>query len=323
MLIRRLSCLLFFYFMTGCVAHHKMGEIKPVEKSHHSTLTKPLPSFVNVYVDAPVNVNLHTNQRISNVTLSGDARDVPLIFTQVKNQTLYVTLGRIEPHLSKKKPHYGKINVDINMQAIHGLIYRGNGRVVSHNMNTNYIDVWIKNLGKTCLDGKIGLHKLTVVGTGDTQIDGVKSDDLKVYLYGRPRVQLTGTAALSRLDIHGDAMFSFYWLSGRHLMIRSHEGSPKIQVAGVVERLDVELWGKTKFNGRYIRARQTFVKTHEHAIAEIATTSRQHTLALDASDIYFYNLPTYLTNFMGKSGAILDMRPWDFKLEQQTTPYNK
>lgn len=355
MLIRRLSFLLFLCVITSCVSHHKVSKSQglavenvryknscygrayygsALDRSaydkkmcrtsrHQVSETKYLPSFVNVYVDAPVNVTLHTNQHDSKITVTGDSLDVPLIVTQVRHQTLYVTLERIDLHISKKKPHYGPINVDIDMQTIHGLTYRGKGRVVSHNMNTDYIDMWIKNRGKTSLDGQINIHKLTVVGPGDTEINGVKSEDLEVYLYGRPRVQLTGQAALSTLDIRGDAMFSFYWLRGRHLKIRAREGSPKIQLAGVVDRLDVELWGKTRFNGRYIRARQTFVKTHEHAVAEIATTSRQHTLAMDASDIYFYNLPTYLTNFMGKNGAVLDMRAPDFKRRQEHTKYNK
>jgi hypothetical protein len=323
MLIRNLLFLFVFCIMTGCAKHHEANKTYSVSKiANNVAETRLLPPFDKVYIDAPVNVNVRTNMRTSNVSLTGNSRDLPLIYTSVQNHILYVTLGRKEGHLSKKKIQYGPIELNINMPTIHGLTYRGKGRVVGR-MNTDYMDIWIKNPGKTLLEGEINLHQLTVIGPGYTQIHGVKGDNLIVNLYKNPRVELTGMAALTTLDIKGDAIFSYYWMRGRKLIIRAREGSSKIQLAGIVGKLDVELWGHTRFNGRYIRARETFVKTHQHAIADISTTAHQHTLAMDASDIYFHNLPSYMTNFMGKNGAVLDMRDWSLLLGQEYTPYNK
>ena len=87
--------------------------------------------------------------------------------------------------------------------------------------------------------------------------------------------------------------------------------------------MEVELWNHADFNGRYLRASRAFVKTHDNSVAKISAVRRQHTLASDASDIYFYNLPEMRTDFMAYDGAVLDMRDWNLLCEQEYTIYNK
>jgi len=323
MLIRNLLFLLFFCVIAGCAKHQEVKKTYSVsEIGHQVTETRSLLAFDQVYIDAPVNVKLNTNKRMSQVTLTGRAPGLAMIDTRVKNQILYVTLGNKERYKGERGVHHSPVELNIDMRTIHRLTYHGKGRLVAR-INTNYMDAWIKNPGETILDGQINLHQLTVIGPGYTQIRGLKGDNLKVNLYQNPKVELTGLAALTRLDIKGDAVFSYYWLRGGRLVVRAREGSPRVQLAGIVEKLDVELWGGARFNGRYVRARETFVKTHQHAIADISTTARQHTLAMDASDVYFYNLPPFLSNFMAENGAVLDMRDWDLYLLQEYTPFNK
>ena len=158
----------------------------------------------------------------------------------------------------------------------------------------------------------MNLNKLRCMGGGYTEIRGVSGQDLAIKLKGKPRVQLTGVADLASLDVDGDGVFSFYWLKSETLMVRARHGA-RIQLAGIANVLNVELWGKSQFNGRYIRATRTFVKTHDRALAELTTTRYQHTLALDASDIYFYKLSLYRMDNMAQNGSVLDMRDGDLK----------
>ena len=97
----------------------------------------------------------------------------------------------------------------------------------------------------------------------------------------------------------------------------------KIQLAGIVNRLEVELWGAARFKGRYLRAQRSFVKTHDKSVAEISAVNHQSTLATDASDIYYYNIPDTRADFMAFNGSVLNMREWSLYELQEFTRYNK
>ncbi len=310
----------------GCKGLHKIAPKNDIEKqeyAHYVTETRHLPYFVNVNINVPVNVQLHTGYRTSEVILSGDAHDLPLIQTTVRNQTLHVTLGSLKPHITKKKTLYGPITIDVRMPSIHQFVYRGKGRIVGKNITSDGMDIRLNNSGSTHFDGQINLHKLTIVGAGYTEINDIKSDDLEVYLHGHPKVQLTGVANVSSIVALGSPKLSFYWLKSPLFKLRARGAGGVIQIGGVADKIDVELNGNIHFDGRYIRAKETFVKTHGHAIAYIATALHQHTLAMDASDIYYYTLPVTNSNFMAKNGAVLDMRSWELQLEQPFSAYNK
>ncbi len=319
-----------FLLLGGCASFHKTKPLDFLSKERVSkpqyaryvSVTRSLPPFVNVNIKLPVNVKLHTGCRTSEVILSGDAHDIPRIGTTVRKQTLYVTLGSLKPHMTKKKIVYGPVEIDICMSTIHQFIYRGKGRVVGQNITSNAMEVMLNNSGSTRFEGQINLRKLTIVGAGYTEINGIQSDYLAVYLHGRPKVQLTGVANMDIVAL-GAPKMSFYWLKAPLFKLRAKGGGGIIQMGGIADRLDVELDGNIRFDGRYIRAKETFVKTHGHAIAYISTALYQHTLAMDASDIYYYTLPLTNSNFMAKNGAVLDMRSWELQLEQPFSSYNK
>lgn len=315
--------------LTGCQLFHKSKSVDSVSKEskaqyhHYVQVSRHLPSFVNVNIKVPVNVRLHTGCRTSEVVLSGDAHDLPLIQTTVRNQTLYVTLGSLKPHFTKKRTAYGPIDIDIRMPTIHRFSYRGKGRIVGQNITSQGMDIALNNPGTTHFDGRINLHHLTIIGSGYTEIKGIQSDHLDIYLHGHPKVQLVGVANLSEVVALGAPKMSFYWLKSPSFKLRGRGDGGVIQIGGITDKLDVELSGNMHFDGRYIRAKETFVKTHQHAIAEIVTSLHQHTLALDASDIYYHTLPETSSNFMANNGAILDMRDWALQLEQPYSDYNK
>ncbi|MDP1614549.1 MAG: hypothetical protein Q8L68_01995, partial [Methylococcales bacterium] len=66
--------------------------------------------------------------------------------------------------------------------------------------------------------------------------------------------------------------------------------------------------------------KESFVKTHDHAIAEVTTLKHQHSLASDASDIYFYKVPKTKADFMAFNGSVLDMHEW--AQDGRFDPYN-
>lgn len=316
MLKRCYTLILLVFLLAGC-AHQGKKTPSPVVK-YPSSSTKQyrqVSSFNQVDAQGLLNITLHTGYKQPKVILTGDPRDLAQVKTVVSGNTLYLALG-------KGYPRYGAVHADIRGRNLNRLKYVGAGLVTGNQLYTRYLDVYLANQGTTRLAGTIGLQKLEVVGSGLTQINGISTLNLQVYLKGNPKVQLTGFANLAKLKIDGDGWLSLYWVKSDNLIIRAKKAS-KIQLAGVVNRLDVELWGVAQFKGRYLRAQRSFVKTHDKSVAEISAVNHQSNLATDASDIYYYNIPTTRADFMAFDGSVLKMREWSIFDNQDFNRYNK
>lgn len=311
----------------GCRGGHEALPQHPAGNRHHAqhsvTVTRHLSPFVNVNIDIkrPIHVRLHTGAGRPQVILKGDADSLAPIQTKVNHHTLYVTLDNAQSDAQKTR--YGVVTIDIYMQTIHQFIFQGNARIVGDHLTSQNLELSLNNAGTTRLNGQMNLRKLNIAGMGYTEINGIKSAHLQVHLEGSPKVQLTGVANISEMVVLGSPKISFYWLKSPVFKLRARGEGGVIQIGGVADKLDVELSGGIRFDGRYIRAKDTFVRTRGHSIAYISTALHQHTLAMDASDIYYYNLPVTNSNFMAKNGAVLDMRSWELMLEQGFSEYNE
>ena len=310
-----LSLLVGVMGLAGChQIHHTSPNPVPLVPYHKATQIRSLPAFTRVVVKGPFNVNLHTGYRRPGVTIYGDAGDLPQVITQVKNNTLIITTGA-------GYPKRGELTVDIRTRTLNGFTYNGIGTISGMALNTRYLDLAISNPGNTRLGGHIGLHRLVVRG-GNVQLSGVYGNNTQVIMFGKPHIQLVGLINFNTLSLRGDGFLSAYWVKNDRLVIKEY-GNVHLQLAGIAKVLDVELWDQADFNGRYLRANIAFVKTHGRSVAKISAVNRQHTLASDASDIYFYNLPEMKTDFMAFEGAVLDMRDWNLLCLQEYTVYNK
>ncbi|CAM2748580.1 GIN domain-containing protein [Legionella worsleiensis] len=316
MLKRCYSLILLVFFVAGC-AHNQQKPSVPMTHQPSSKVTqnRPVSAFNQVDVQGQINVNLHTGYKKPAVVLIGDPRDLAQVSVTVSQGTLFVALG-------KGFPRFGAVQADIRSKFLNSIRYKGAGSVRGSRLHTSYLNASIENPGTTRLAGSIGLQRLEVTGSGSTQIDGISSRNLQIDLKGNPKVQLTGFANLAKLNIDGDAWLSMYWIKSKDLTIRAKHGA-KIQLAGIVNKLDVELWGVAQFKGRYLRAQRSFVKTHDKAMAEISAVRHQSDLAKDASDIYYFNLPTTRADFMAFNGSVLDMRPWSESDWKDYNQYNK
>lgn len=310
------ALILMVFFLVGCSRH---GQLPPAPVIHYSSSSaqqcRPVAAFNQVDVQGRININLHTGYRKPQVLLTGDPRDLAAVKTVVSQNTLYVILGN-------GYPRFGPVNADIRTRFLNRVRYVGAGSIRGSQLNTSYLDLYLENQGTTRLAGNIGLQRLKIVGSGLTQINGISSRNLSIYLKGNPKVQLTGFTNLARLNIDGDAWLSLYWIKSNNLTIRAKNAS-KVQLAGIVNRLDVELWGVAQFKGRYLRAQRSFVKTHDKSVAEISAVNHQSNLATDASDIYYFNIPTTRADFMAFNGSVLDLREWSQFDMQDFNRYNK
>lgn len=278
------------------------------------TQTMPIPSFSAVKIHGNVNINLHTGYNRPALTLMGDPKDLANVKIEVVEDVLFISLK--EPSSPNKS-----ISADIRTRYLNGLEYHGTGIITGERLRANLERLIIDNHGSTTLKGTVLLSYVNIRGDGLTQISGVKSRHLHVKLAEHAKLRLTGVAALKHLEMEGDSWFSLAWLKTPTLILCA-SNKAYIELAGIVNKLDAQLWNSAKLNARYLRARRAFVKTHDNSVAEIAATAHQHTLATDASDIRFYNLPDMKTDFMNFDGAVLDMRAFNTAFDEEPRAYD-
>lgn len=304
--------LLLFITLLGTNCTKQVTIIPPPAKK--ALQHRQLPAFNKVTVEGNVNVSLHTGYSHPKLILHGDPTDLLQVKTVVTGSSLLISVG-------KGYPRCGPITAEIRGRYLNAFNYRGVGTITGNNLHSGLLDLSIDNPGRTTLGGRIFLRKLSVSGGGYTQISGISSQNLQLSIQDKSKVQLSGTVNITRLNLDSDAWLGMYWIKSNSLIVRA-KGHSVVQLAGVVGKLDVELCEQAQFKGRYLRAGRAFVKTRDKAVAEISAVRRQHTLATDASDIYFYNIPTMRTDFMAYNGAVLDMRDWSLFM-QEYDRYNK
>jgi len=317
MFVRFILLVCVMLLTTGC-PRSSYEQLHPVTKSPAPQRVQksiPLPASARIYIQGNMNVTLHTGYSHPRMVLSGDARDLSHIVTKVNNGSTCLTLRKIYPQ-------YLTINVDVYSHYLNAFEYHGTGTIIGKHLHSSLLDIVIDNQGRTVLGGSLGLRKLELAGNGTTEISGISSPSLAVKLSGKQKIKTSGFVNLTTLDLDNDTALSLYWVKSRALTIRGR-GQSIIQLAGVAEHLDVELWGTAQFRGRYLRADRSFVKTHDKSVAEISAVKRQHTLAKDASDIQFFNIPVMKADFMASNGAVLDMRDLGPPFIQEYNQYNK
>ncbi len=308
--------ILFVFLLTACVHHAPKSEaFSPPPQVLKTKQIRRVAAFNQVNVQGPINVSLHTGYKDPQVILSGDPRDLAAVKVEVSQNTLYLAIAG-------KGNLNGPIYADIRGRFLNRLMANGTPIITGDQIRTSVLDVYLVNTGTVRLGGAIGLRVLDIKGKGLTQIGGISSPGLRLNLEGSPKVQLSGVVNLANLVMQGNAWLSLFWVKTDTLTVRAKQKTT-IQLAGAVNRLDVELWGNARFKGRYLRAQRSFVKTHDRSVAEISVAKHQSNLATDASDIYYFNLPTTRADFMAFDGSVLDMREWNQFELKDFNRYNK
>lgn len=293
--------------LVGCTPSTILNICEPTSKS----IQIRSRGFDQVKVEGTLNVTLHTGSKKPNIILKNAGCDV-----RVEQIGSEVIIHR------NASPNIRPVEVVIMVPTLSRFEFDGYGTVIGKNIHSNLLDLSIKNPHKTVLSGRINLRNLTVSGPGYVEINGVVSNHLRVRMFGNPHVNLRGNTRLAYLDIEGKGVFSLKSISSYYLTLKARS-NVSFELAGTVNTLDVELFGNSQFHGRYLKAVRAFVKTHQHSLAEVSALNRQHTLASDASDIYFYDIPELKADFMAYNGAVLDMRDWHEQETEEYTDYNK
>lgn len=312
----RLISLIFILFAVGCTASHRPSASSSVPLTpmkSQTTQTRSVLAFNRINIRGSFHVNLYTGAAKSQVILQGNPVDLAKTSIRVSGSELLIN--------AMKRSSLAPVTLNIYTRYLNALHYEGNGVIRGNNIHSSLLDLFISHAQSTQLSGTINLRKLTVKGGGAVEINGLSSQSLLINLSDAPKVNLVGVARISYLNLEGNGSLGLYWVKSDRLTIRA-KNHAYLQLAGIANVLDIELWDNAHFNGRYLRADRTYAKTHDRSIAEITALKRQHTLATDASDIYFYKIPEIKADFMAHNGSVLDMRDWNSMLEEEYNRYN-
>lgn len=293
--------------LTGCsnlsFLHERPNQ--PIIPAKIETRFYTPDDFTQVDVDGNINLNIHTGARRAWFSIHGDTRDLGEIDWKVKNKT-----KTLKVYLDGRYPKHGPITMDVGLKQFTGLQYDGDGNVTGRRLRAKQLNIQIKNSKNTLttLEGRMNLQQVVLRGQGRVLLRDTASRRLHVTMFGRVKALILGTAALKTVDMNMHSFLNVKRVRTKILRVKMGEHS-FARLAGTVSWMTADLNGNARFNGRKLRATEAFVKTHDSAVARIYVLEKQHTLATDQSNIYYYNTPTYKTDFMGKNGAVLNLGP--------------
>lgn len=281
----------------------------PKQQNNHPMIyakTKTLfyhpEDFNQIYVRGKVMLTLHTGARRPWLTIHGDTRDLEHVKWSVKNDILRV-------HLEAGYPKHGQFTVDIGAKKLKMFMYRGKGNVTGRRLYSKQLDLIIisKKPSTTVLEGRMNLRHVILRGSGKVLIKNSGTKQLMdLTVVGKVQVKLIGTINMQELTLVEHSSLILPALKTKKLKVTMDDYA-RAQIAGSVQWADMDLSGYSRFYGRSLRMNEAFVKTHDYARAFIVVSNKQHTLATDNSDIYYYSAPTYNNNFMGKNGSVLNL----------------
>lgn len=292
------------------------GSEKPACQFVNANAFEIKSSFSAVRVLGDMDVHLHTGYRHSSVQIKTSSEELKKI------QTCTTPSGILTIKYTKGTHVFGKVSINVYTHYLNGFSYHGKGTIIGEHLSANLNRLVIENEGTTRLGGTLRLGFVEMRGEGFTEMRGVVGPHMHVKLAQKAKLKMTGTVGLRRLDMTDGTWFSLSWVQSPTMIVRLC-GTAYAQLAGAVNKLDAEVRGLSQLNARFLQARRTYVKAFDNSLARIATTKYQHTLASDAADIRFYNLPLMKADFMAFDGAVLDMRAFNTAFVKQITPYNE
>lgn len=316
MLRRGFIFLFSLFFLTSCknLGFFAPSPVEQVTVSIQSQ-SRVLGAFSKITMEGALDVALETGEKIPKVVLRGDPRDLAQVQTLVKGDTLYLALGQ-------GYPHFGRVQAIVKTKSFDGLQTQGPGSLIGTDLKTGPLVLQLNSSGKIKLSGQIDLRQLTATGNTQLEIENIRTRDLRVKLSGHAKVTLHGVMHLKDLHLSEQAWLSLYWLDTTNLKLDLSDQA-YLQIAGQAKLLDGQIWDKAQMNAQYLRVLDLYLKTHDASIAKISTLRREHVVAADRSDIYFYHLPTLRSNHMVGEGSVLDMRDFSNPDVQDYTSLNK
>jgi hypothetical protein len=193
-------------------------------------------------------------------------RKVSEVLTKIKN-TLSIKHLTEEKIPDCEKEEDRKMLVTISVPKLENITVVDNALVTSQNFNVSNFNITAKDSGGLDLDGELNIKNISQYGTGQINIDWVKSESLAI----------------------------------------KGNGIGPIYLSGETDNLTAKLTGNTRLYARHLRTQKAWIFASDNAAAEILPIENLYAYADTSSNIYYFKRPANDTIVTRDSGNVLCM----------------
>ncbi|MCC7429294.1 DUF2807 domain-containing protein [bacterium] len=167
------------------------------------TETREVGNFTSIELDGSFDVHV-TCQEKQNLEISGDENILPLVKTEVRNNTLRVYLDH-EGSLSTTK----KLELTISVENIEKINLSGSGDIFVDNLANEKFSVQIDGSGDVQLSGETDFFATEINGSGNVQAEKLASKNAEVEINGSGDVVVNVSEKIEA-EINGSGDISYY-----------------------------------------------------------------------------------------------------------------
>ncbi len=181
------------------------------------TEKRSLASFNSLDVNLVGSIQVRS-QGQQNVEISGDDNIIPLITTEVKNNTLY-----IRP--SKGYNPQQKLQIIISTPDIKSFVFDGVGEANLSNVKNDRVEIVVSGVGSLSASGETKEADITLSGVGSVDAKNLHSVSAKVTSSGVGKVEIYAT---EQLDAKTSGVGEINYYGSPKIVNRQTEGIGKI-----------------------------------------------------------------------------------------------
>lgn len=249
---------------------------------------------INIQGDLDIQIVQATDGR-DTLTITGDPG--ALLKSGAKNGVLnlqFVTYA-----------HYPKAVLAVpNLQSL-TIMGFGNLHAIKIPASLRELNLW--SCGDIRLHGDNSrIQKLLINRVKSVDIDGLRTDNLLMWVRQSGTVNLHGIVGLRELDTAETGDINIYWINSPLLTVRINRHT-HLFLAGVSDTMAAYLQDQSKLDAKYLRTQTGFIETSGNSEAAVTVLDSLNALAAGNSNIYYYQQPRLVGKYYRDNGSILYM----------------
>jgi Putative auto-transporter adhesin, head GIN domain len=169
------ACIFALLFcITGCTSMPGINKVKG--SGVKKTEKRDVGQFASVEMDCPGVINLTAQER-PGFEISGDDNIVPLITTEVKNNTLYIKS-------TKDYDPQGKLQINVSNPDFERFVFSGAGEATLSKIMNERLEVKVSGAGEVKASGETKEADISLTGAGTIDAKDLHSIKTKVSSTG-------------------------------------------------------------------------------------------------------------------------------------------
>ena len=186
MKILTLLCIGFVISLTGCNLIHTTPKVKGSGIS--KTEKRTLAPFTALEVSCHGSIQVRFQEQ-KNVEIIGDDNIIPLLTTEVRNDTLYI-------HASKEYEPHDKLQIIVSIPNLKRFVFNGAGEADLSNVKNDRLEIVMNGAGELLASGETKQADIALTGAGTVDAKNLHAVNAKVTSTGVGSVDIYATEQL-------------------------------------------------------------------------------------------------------------------------------